>query len=316
MTSAGGYETIVVNPDTLYKELLKKPGKLIIKGGCAVLYITDTTLEDFIKEDVPFIDLTTLILGIGDSMGEIRFVARDNAIIAGTEEVTRVFKKLDIEILNVLPSGTAARAGDTFIEARGNAGNLHMAWKVSQNILEYCSGIATRTFHLVSRAKGVNPKIEIVTTRKIFPGTKELSIKAVLAGGGLPHRLGLSETVLIFKQHLNFIGGIDRFIELFEEIRCRACEKKIIVEVASMEDAVKLCQAGVDGIQFDKLLPDELKLAVAAVRNLNAKITLIATGGINESNIEDYARTGVDAVATTSVYFGKPVDIGAKITMI
>lgn len=281
-----------------------------------MIYIPDAALDDFIKEDVPFIDLTTLILGIGDRMGEIQIVCRDNAVLAGTEEVTRIFEKLDIDVVNVLPSGTAVQAGDTFMEARGSAKNLHMAWKVSQNILEYCSGIATRTFNLVSRAKGVNPKIEIVATRKIFPGTKELSVKAVVAGGGLPHRLGLSETILIFTQHLNFMGGIDRFLELFDEIRSKACEKKIIVETTFLEDAVKLCQAGVDGIQFDKLPPDELKMAVVTIRNLNAKITLIAAGGINESNIEKYARTGVDAVATTSVYFGRPVDIGVKITKI
>jgi len=278
-----------------------------------MVYITDATIEKFIKEDVPFIDLTTLILGIGDNKGEIKFTSRDNAIISGTEEVKRIFEKLDIELINFLSSGTAVKAGDTFIKAQGNARNLHIAWKVSQNILEYCSGIATRTFKLVSKAKAINPKLEIVTTRKIFPGTKELSIKAVIAGGGLPHRLGLSETVLVFTQHLNFLGGIDSFIELFDEIKSKACEKKIIVEVESLEDAITLCQVGVDGIQFDKIPPEELIIAVQTVRKLNSKITLIAAGGINEGNIEDYARSGVDSIATTSVYFGKPVDIGVKI---
>jgi len=101
-----------------------------------------------------------------------------------------------------------------------------MGWKVSMNVLEYCSGIATRTKYLVDKAKNINPQIEIVTTRKIFPGTKEFSIKAIIAGGAYPHRLGLSETVLIFKQHLNFIGGIPGLVENLEVIKARACGEK------------------------------------------------------------------------------------------
>ncbi|OPX86915.1 hypothetical protein [Pelotomaculum sp. PtaB.Bin117] len=96
----------------------------------------------------------------------------------------------------------------SIIEAEGDAENLHMSWRASMNILEYASGIATRTNKILTKARKVNPKIEILATRKIFPGTKELSVKAVIVGGGLPHRLGLSETVLVFKQHLNFIGAI------------------------------------------------------------------------------------------------------------
>ncbi|MBW9150731.1 hypothetical protein KTC97_01615 [Clostridium estertheticum] len=158
--------------------------------------------------------------------------------------------------------------------------------------------------------------MEIVTTRKVFPGTKEFSIKAIIAGGASPHRLGLSETILIFKQHLNFIGGVSGLIENLEVIKARSCEKKVIVEVEDSETALILSKAGVDGLQFDKINPLELKKIVEVVRSINPSITLIGTGGINESNIEDYARTGINAISTTSVYFGTPVDIGVTITKI
>jgi molybdenum transport protein len=277
------------------------------------LYITDEKIDGFIKEDIPYIDLTTCVLNIGDQKGIIKFTSRQNAIISGTGIVERIFEKLGIKIISMIPSGTMVAAGDVFISAQGNAASIHMAWKICMNILEYCSGIASRTRKLVDRAKKINPKIEVVTTRKIFPGTKELSIKAVLDGGALPHRLGLSETILIFKQHTVFLGGIDGLLSKLDEIKARACEKKITVEVECREDAIKLCNAGVDAIQFDKMPHDELKEIVNEIRKINPGITLIAAGSINADNVERYAATGVDSINTTWVYYGKPVDIGVNI---
>jgi len=279
-----------------------------------MIYINDETIENIIKEDIPYIDLTSLILGINSQKGEIKFISRGNAVISGSEEVVRIFNRFGVKIETILSSGTLVKSGDVIVHARGNVDALHMGWKVSMNVLEYCSGIATRTRYLVNKAKNINPQIEIVTTRKIFPGTKEFSIKAIIAGGAYPHRLGLSETVLIFKQHLNFIGGIPGLVENLEVIKARACEKKVIVEVEDFETAIILSKAGVGGLQFDKINPMELKRIVDAVRSIDSSITLIGTGGINENNIEDYARTGIDAISTTSVYFGTPVDIGVTIT--
>jgi len=276
-------------------------------------YTADETIERFIKEDIPYIDLTTLVLDIGKQKGKMHFISRDHAVVCGTEEVTRIFNKLGVTTVRFLPSGTWVKPGEIFLEADGNAECLHMAWKVSMNILEYCSGIATRTKKLVDKAKSINPKIELVTTRKVFPGTKELAVKAVVAGGGLPHRLGLSETILIFKQHMNFMGGIDGLLNKMEEIKARACEKKVIVETECEADAIKLCKAGVDGLQFDKIPPSDLKKIIEKIKTINPHITLIGTGGINEGNIEEYAMTGVNVISTTWVYFGKPVDIGVTI---
>lgn len=277
------------------------------------MYITDETIDMLIKEDIPYLDLTTHVLNIKGRKGIIQFTSRQNAVISGTDIVARIFEKLGIRVINLIPSGTGVESGDVFIEAQGTAESLHMAWKVCMNILEYCSGIATRTRKLVDSAKKINPKIEVVTTRKIFPGTKELSIKAVLDGGALPHRLGLSETVLIFKQHTAFLGAMDGLLGELEKIKARACEKKVVVEVERREDAIKLCHAGVDALQFDKIPPEELKGIVSDIRKINSGIILIGTGGINAENIEEYAAAGVDVINTTWVYFGKPVDIGVEI---
>ncbi len=278
-----------------------------------LFYTADETLDRFIKEDLPYMDLTSLVLDIGGKSGKISFTVREQAVICGSEEVVRIINKLGAETVRFTPSGTNISAGNTFLEARGSSQCLHMAWKVSMNILEYYSGIATRTRRLVDKVKAVSPKTELVATRKLLPGTKELAIKAVVAGGGLPHRLGLSETILIFKQHLNFMGGMDELISRMDDIKARACEKKVLVETECEADALKLCSAGVDGIQFDKIPPVELGELVKKLRVINSNILLIATGGINDANVEEYAKTGVNSISTSWIYSGKPVDIGVEI---
>jgi molybdenum transport protein len=277
------------------------------------MYISDEVIEKFIKEDVPYMDLTTFVLGIGNQAGQISFIAREDMVLSGVEEVTRIFGKLGIDVTKSLPTGTLVESGETIITADGLAANLHMAWKVSLNILEYCCGIATKTRKLVEKAKSINQDIAIVTTRKLFPGTKELAIKSVIAGGGFPHRLGLSETILIFKQHINFIGGFDQLPKMVKQIRNNVCEKKIIVEVDNESDAFFIAEAGVDGLQFDKMPASDLKRTVEGIRRFNKNLTLIATGGVNDGNVQEYADTGVDAIATSSVYFGKPADIKVSI---
>ncbi|AOY78466.1 ModD protein [Clostridium formicaceticum] len=278
-----------------------------------MMYINDETIERFLKEDVSYIDLTTLVMGIGNEKGQICFTTREDMVLSGVEEVLRIFGKLGIKTIQSLPSGTIIKSGETFIIAEGLASNLHMAWKVSLNILEYCCGIATRTKRLVDKARSVNPKISIVSTRKSFPGTKELVIKSIIAGGAFPHRLGLSETILIFKQHVNFLGDFEGLSQIIGQIKINACEKKIIVEVENETEAMLIAGTDIDGLQFDKVPISDLRSLVEKVRHINPQLTLIAAGGINESNIEGYASTDVDAIATSSVYFGKPADI--KVTI-
>ncbi|OAA93436.1 ModD protein [Clostridium coskatii] len=277
------------------------------------MYISDELIDKFIKEDVPYIDLTTLVLEIGNKKGKIQFFSREEAVICGTEEAARIFHKLNIELTKIKSSGSLVNKNEVFLEGKGSASDLHMAWKICQNIIDYSSGIATKTKKLVDKAANINSDISVITTRKNIPGTKELAIKAVVSGGGFPHRLGLSETILIFKQHLNFLGGIHELAKMIKKIKGKVCEKKVIAEVDSLKDAVELCKNGIDGIQFDKVPCNKLKENISILRNISPSMVILAAGGINESNIEDYVETGIDAVVTTCVYYAKPIDIGCKI---
>jgi molybdenum transport protein len=276
-------------------------------------YLSINEIEQLIKEDVPYIDLTSWTLGIREQPGRITYFTREEAIVCGTEEVRKVFEQLGIKLEAMIPSGEIIKPGDTIISGTGRGADLHMAWKVGQNILDSCSGIATKTRTMVEQVKAVNPHIAVLTTRKGFPGTKVLTTKAILAGGAMPHRLGLSETILVFKQHMNFIGGFEGLLKKIPEIKTESCEKKVIVEATELEKAIRLCHAGADGIQFDKLTVAELEKAVSALKKEFPGVTILGAGGINEKNCGDYAKTGIDGIVTTSLYRAKPIDIGVKI---
>jgi molybdenum transport protein len=265
------------------------------------MYIADRTIDDWIKEDVPYLDLTTQLLGIGERRGRLAFYTREETTVCGTEEVLRIFAKLGMDPGSWVPSGTVLPPGSLIVEGKGSAEALHLAWKISVNVLEYASGIAGRTRALYDAARSVYPGMEIVATRKMFPGTKELAVKAVVAGGGLPHRLGLSETILVFDHHRSFMVG--SVAERIAEIKKRACEKKVIVESTTIDDA--------DGIQFDKVEPAVLGGFIKRLRSAAPHMIVLAAGGINASNVAAYAAAGPDAVATSAMYFGKPADIRA-----
>ncbi len=276
-------------------------------------YIPDSELDRFIEEDVPYGDLTTQLLGIGGRRGEIVYSTRHETTLCCTEEAARVLDKLGAATTMMVSSGTLVPADTAFLAAQGPADALHSGWKVALNLLEYASGVAGRTARIVKAARAANPDITVVTTRKSFPGTKRIVIKAVIAGGALPHRLGLSETILVFKQHTGFMGGLSEFLKTVPSLRLRAKETKIIVEADNLGDAGQIAESGADIIQIDKMAPDSLAALVEKVRAVNPAVKISAAGGINEANAAAYASTGVDIIVLSSVYFGKPADIGVSI---
>ena len=275
--------------------------------------LPDSDIELFIEEDVPYGDLTTHLLGIAESPGQIIFSTREITTLCCTEEAVKVLQRCGATVTPCMPSGTRLSPGIEFLAAKGPARALHAGWKVALNLLEYASGIASRTQRIVEKAREANPALSVVTTRKAFPGTKKISIKAITAGGALPHRLGLSETVLVFKQHTAFLGGLESFLGSIARLRSQARETKIIVEADNAAEALLVALSGADIVQLDKMAPAELSDTVRSIRKANPDILISAAGGINEANAAEYAATGIDIIVLSSVYFGKPSDIGVII---
>lgn len=277
---------------------------------------SNARIDAFIEEDVPYIDLTCEVLGIHNQPGEMEYFTRESCVLAGTDIVRRIMRNLDCEVLTSSKDGQLVSAGQAFFTVRGTAADLHAAWKACLNVFDHLSAVATKTRSMVDEVHAVNPECEVLTTRKSMPGAKDLLTCAVMAGGAFPHRLGLSETVLVFEQHLSFFGGFNRFVEELPRIKARCVEKKLFVE-ADAQRAIALARAssdghGVDGIQVDKVPVSELAELVRRIREIDPRITIIAAGGINPQNAGAYAACGVDGLATTAPFTAKPVDMSVR----
>ena len=271
----------------------------------------EARIDYFISEDVPYLDLTSEVLGVADQAGEMEYYTREECVLAGTDVVRRIARNLGCEVVAVRFDGDRIAAGESFMTLRGPASALHQVWKVGLNTFDHLSAVATKTRQMVDAAHEANPRCEILTTRKSMPGAKDLLTAAVRAGGAWPHRLGLSETILVFDHHIAFLGGFDAFVGRLPEIKRRCVEKKLFVE-AGEEQARILARAGVDGIQFDKVPVERLASLVEELRAIDPHLTLIAAGGINPGNAAAYAATGVDGLATTAPFSAKPLDMSVR----
>lgn len=278
-----------------------------------MLRLSDARIDGFIAEDVPYVDLTCAVLGVGDEPGEMAYFTREDCVLAGSNVVRRIMGKLGCDVVEAHRDGDRVSAGEEFFVVRGVAADLHAAWKVCLNVFDHLSAVATKTRAMVDAAHAANPRCEVLTTRKSMPGAKDLLTEAVMAGGAFPHRLGLSETVLVFDHHLTFFGGFDAFVEQLPAIKGRCIEKKLFVE-ADAERARVLARVGVDGIQVDKVPVAELAPLVQELRAIDPRVTLIAAGGVNPQNAGAYAATGVDGLATTAPFAAKPLDMSVRMS--
>ena len=274
-------------------------------------FFPDAELEAILSEDIPYGDLTSRLLGLEGARGAVECFFKEEGILAGAELAERLFLKADLSVTRRAEDGSRLPAKTVFLRAVGRADRIHAVYKVAQNVMEYASGIATRTRAMVEAAQAVNPDCRVVTTRKHFPGTKRLSLLAVEAGGGLVHRTGLSESILIFDLHRVFSPD---FAERLKTLRRLDPERKVAVEVADVEEGVRAADLGADILQCDKMSPEDVGALVARAKASHPGLIVSAAGGVNAANAAEYARTGADFLVTSWPYFGRPHDVKMRMS--
>lgn len=274
--------------------------------------VTAAEIERLLGEDVPYGDITTEALGISNQRGRIRFTARSAMVVAAIDESAAVLECAGVKVTANVRSGDAVEAGTRLLDGEGDADGLLRAWKVAQTLVEVWSGVATATRMLIEAARAVRPHIAVACTRKNVPGTKALSIAAIKAGGAVAHRLGLSETILMFAEHRTFMRPLD-LPAIVCQLRAHAPEKKLVIEVNSVVEACAAAKAGFDVIQADKFLPGALAQVVAALSSKTPRPVIVAAGGINLDNAGAYAQAGPDLLVTSWPYTARPAEVAVEI---
>lgn len=265
--------------------------------------LSDHELARLLGEDLPYGDLTTDALGIGKHAAVASFRARFAMTVCAVEEAARLFVLVGAAPTVLCPSGSVVEAGTVVLEVSGSASALHRVYKAAQVMMEWSGGIATAAAAIVAVAAGV----PVACTRKNVPGTRALSAKAVKAGGARLHRLGLSESLLIFEEHRLFINESPaRTIARLKQLEP---EKKIVVEVADEAQAMLWARAGADVLQLEKFPPARVQVCRRLIDAEGAQVKLAATGGVHADNAAAYVAAGADLLVTSAPYYAPPRDV-------
>ncbi|WEU40011.1 MAG: carboxylating nicotinate-nucleotide diphosphorylase [Candidatus Odinarchaeum yellowstonii] len=260
-------------------------------------WIKQKVLTAFL-EDVGYGDLTTEALIPESEIGEADLIAEERGVLAGLQEAKLLFNEFNVNLDAKLKDGEQIiEPGLRIASIKGPLKAILTCERTALNFLMRMSGVATLTHRIVLKAKKVNPKIRVAATRKTIPLLGYFDKRAVQLGGGDTHRLRLDDCILIKDNHIAAVGGVE---EALRRVRKQVSfTKKIEIEVENEDDAVKAAKNGADIIMLDNMKPASIISTIRKLEEhkLRDKILLEASGGINEENIEEYAKTGVDVVS-------------------
>jgi nicotinate-nucleotide pyrophosphorylase (carboxylating) len=266
-----------------------------------------------LKEDIGQGDITTDFFVPQTLHASGRIVAHESAVVAGTGAAANAFRHVDpaTDVQVICRDGESVVAGGVIIEVRGLARSILKTERVALNFLQRLSGIASLTRQFVD-AVGNHPA-KILDTRKTTPGLRVLEKAAVLAGGGVNHRFGLYDMVLLKDNHLAVLGGLSSFAERIRRLRQEQPNIRIEVEADDLEQARAFVDVeGIDAILLDNMPPAQIREALALRKN---NIKFEASGGITLKNVKRVAATGVDYISIGALTNAAPaIDIGLELT--
>ena len=266
-----------------------------------------------LKEDIGSGDITTDFFVPDTLHATGRIIAREKAVVAGTGAAAEVFRQVDpaTDIQITCHDGDEVAPGNPIIEVRGPARSILKGERVALNFLQRLCGIATLTREFVN-AVG-NHSAKILDTRKTTPGLRALEKAAVVAGGGVNHRFGLYDMVLIKDNHLAALGGLSGFADRIRRLRRERPNIRIEVEADDLEQARAFIELdGIDVILLDNMPPAQIREALALRRN---NIKFEASGGITLKNVKRVAATGVDYISIGALTNAAPaIDIALEMT--
>lgn len=258
--------------------------------------LEDRLIDLAFAEDIGDGDHTTLCCIPEDAMGKSHLLIKEDGILAGVEIAKRVFAKFDpiMQVEVLINDGTPVKKGDIAMVVTAKVRSLLQTERLMLNIMQRMSGIATMTNKYVERLKGT--KTHVLDTRKTTPGLRMLEKQAVKIGGGMNHRIGLFDMILLKDNHIDFCGGITNAItRCHEYLKEKGLDLKIEIEVRNFDELAEAMNCGgINRIMLDNFSVADTKKAVDIV---GGKFETESSGGITFDTIRDYAECGVDFIS-------------------
>jgi len=265
-----------------------------------------------LAEDIGDGDHTSLATIPGNTIGKAKLLVKDQGILAGVELAVEIFHQVDstLKVSLFMHDGDQVKPGDVAFEVEGDAKSILTAERLVLNCMQRMSGIATKTHKIVELLKGT--KAKVLDTRKTTPGLRYLEKWAVRIGGGVNHRFGLYDMILIKDNHVDYSGGIKQAIENTRQyLNEKNKHLDIEIEVRNLDELEQALQAGgINRILLDNFNYEDMRKAVARV---NGAYVTEASGGITIDNIREYAECGVDYISVGALTHSvKSLDLSLK----
>ena len=276
--------------------------------------ILEEKLLKLLAEDVGMGDLTSALIVPAGVQAEAIITAKEAGTVAGVEEVTILAASIGLSICAEVIDGAEIKKDQILLKIEGDARLILSAERTMLNLLCRMSGIATTTRRLAAVLKKANSVARIAATRKTAPGLLYFDKKAVLIGGGDPHRLHLDDMILIKDNHIAIVGNAEAAVRKAKQKV--SFGKKIEVEITNVSDILRVATAGADIIMLDNFTPSQIRQAVILLKKAgySERMLLEASGGITEENLEDYAKTQVNIISIGSLtHSSKALDISLEI---
>lgn len=258
--------------------------------------LIDRLIDLSFAEDIGDGDHTTLSSIPADAMGKNMLLIKEDGVLAGVEMAKRIFARFDkdLQVEVLIEDGAEVKKGDIAMYVKGSVRSLLQTERLMLNVMQRMSGIATMTRKYVRRLEGTNTRV--LDTRKTTPGMRIMEKEAVRIGGGVNHRIGLFDMILLKDNHVDFAGGITAAITRAQEY-CKANGKdlKIEIEVRNFEELQEVLDlGGVQRIMFDNFDTEKTRKAVEMVAG---RFETESSGGITFDTLRDYALCGVDYIS-------------------
>lgn len=263
-------------------------------------------------EDIGDGDHTTLSCIPSDAQGKSQLIIKENGVLAGIAIAREIFKAFDPELKMTvfIEDGTEVKVGDVAFVVEGKIQSLLQTERLMLNIMQRMSGVATRTREYVKLLEGT--KTNVLDTRKTTPGLRLLEKEAVKIGGGVNHRIGLYDMILLKDNHVDFAGGIDKAIRRAKAyLQSKGKDLKIEIEVRNFDELSQVMSiGGVDRIMLDNFSVENTRKAVEII---NGKYETESSGGITFETLRQYAECGVDYISVGALTHSvKSLDMSFK----
>ncbi|MFX0031646.1 MAG: carboxylating nicotinate-nucleotide diphosphorylase [Promethearchaeota archaeon] len=259
--------------------------------------IIERKIREFLEEDCSFSDISSHFIPF-DSKSSAKIVAKSDGFISGLEELAILFTILGVDTIFKKKDGDQFTKDEIILELRGNTRDILIGERVGLNLVSHMSAITTTTREFVDIVKTSGKNVKIAATRKTLPGLRIFEKKAVILGGGDPHRFSLDDMILLKDTHLKHYNKDVK--KLLADVKKEASfTRKIEIELENLEDVLIAARNGADIIMLDNMTPDQVEDAINILRNNNLrdKVIIEVSGGINKDNIVDYIIAEPDIIS-------------------